>query len=226
MALQQAHIEAASTAHQQVLQRALSDYDGLRDMGHFQLRSFNPARLRAQGGLHPYDFACDWLNSISEIPRGDERHGPPLALWFYCPNPGRGKTHLAAGLALDLRSAGHAVSFLSARTYLDYLWAAPFDLRHQIRDYPGARAYLTVIDDLGRVGAGDGAAAEWDKLIDRRLTTRRWLIVTSQELPEQLLQRRAILDSTASRLQQMTRGLVLYFDGDDQRQAGAWDRGE
>ena len=65
---------------------------------------------------------------------------------------------------------------------------------------------------------GDGAAAEWDKLIDRRLVSRRWLIVTSQETPAELARRGAILDSTASRLALMTRGAVLYFDGDDMRQ--------
>lgn len=226
MQLQQAHQEAATEAHRQALQRALMNYDGLRDLEHMQLRAFNPARLRPRNGSHPYDVAVAWLGAVRETPRAEDRGGPPMALWFYCPNPGRGKTHLAAGLALELRAAGHAVSFLSARTYLDYLWAAPFELRQQIREYPGARAHLTVVDDLGRVGNGDGAAAEWDKLVDRRLVTRRWLIVTSQETPEALLRRGAILDSTASRLQQMTRGMILYFDGDDQRQAGAWDRGE
>lgn len=215
----EAHQQAATEAHRQTLQRAMMDYDGLADLARYQLRAFNPFRLRAVNGTHPYDLSTAWLNAIADAPKGDEREGPPLALWFYCPNPGRGKTHLAAGLALDLRSAGHVVSFLSARTYLDYLWATPLNLRAQVREYPGARAHLTVIDDLGRVGNSDGAAAEWDKLIDRRLTVRRWLIVTSQERPEDLLKRNAILDSTASRLQLMTRGKVLYFDGDDMRAA-------
>lgn len=221
-----AHQEAATEAHRQSLQRAMMDYDGLADLARYQLRAFNPNRLRATNRTHPYDLATAWLNSIAERGRGHEREGPPLALWFYCPNPGRGKTHLAAGMALDLRAGGHVVSFLSARTYLDYLWATPLNMRAQVREYPGARAHLTVIDDLGRVGNSDGAAAEWDKLIDRRLTTRRWLIVTSQETPDSLLKRGAILDSTASRLQLMTRGATLYFDGDDQREAGAWDKGE
>lgn len=215
---------AAEAALRDRLMAAAMDYDGLRRVQHLQLRGFVPARLRPVGGVHPYDVAVRWLAFIADLDRGDERSGPPLALWFHCPNPGRGKTHLAAGLAHDHKAAtGRPVCFLDTRTYLDRLWAARWEERPAIREFPASRAHLTVIDDLGRVGSGQGAAEEWDKLIDGRYLARRWTIITSQFTPDELLAEGRITDSTHSRLLSMTRGHLLYFDGDDQRRRSLED---
>lgn len=201
---------------------AAQDYDGLKRVAHLQLRSFNPARLRAVGAFHPYDVGTGWLMIIGELDRSELRgSGPPPALWFYCPNPGRGKTHLAAGLAHDHKAATRRpVAFVDGRTWPDLVWSTPWDRRIALRAHPGERAHLTVIDDIGRVGGGDGAADEWEKLVDLRYLAHKWTIFTSQMTPDDLLAAGRITDATHSRIRQMTRGRLIYFDGDDQRLAG------
>ena len=213
---------AASQAYRDRLMAAAQDYDGLKRVQHLQLLSFNPARLRAVGGIHPYDVGTGWLMIIGELDRSDVHGtGPPPALWFYCPNPGRGKTHLAAGLAMDHKAAtGRPVAFVDGRSYADEVWATPFEDRHRMRAFQGERAHLTVIDDIGRVGGGQGAADEWDKLVDLRYLAKKWTIFTAQMTPDDLLAEGRISDAAHSRIRQMTRGRLIYFDGDDQRLIG------
>lgn len=217
-----AHLAAAEGLMRERLMAAAMDYDGLRRVAHLQLIAFNPARLRSAGGLHPYDVATGWLMVVADMDHSDERGaGPPPALWFHCPNPGRGKTHLAAGLALDHKAAtGRPVCFLDMRTYPDRVWAAPWEQKETLRQFPGERAHLTVIDDLGRVDGGRGGVDEVDKLVDLRYLARKWTIITSQFTPDQLLELGRITDATHSRLLAMTRSRLLYFDGDDARRPG------
>jgi hypothetical protein len=205
-------------AHADALTDAAMNYDGLRHRQQFQLRAFNPARLRSTGGIHPYVIATRWAAHIVDLDHSDLETGPPPALWFYCPGPGRGKTHLATGIALDVKHAGRSACFLDGRTWLDRLWSATFAQRESMRAFPGERAHLTVVDDFCHTdGASGGARDEWDKLIDRRYISRRWTIFTAQATPDELLDRGAITDAAHSRIQHLTRGATLYFDGDDQR---------
>lgn len=211
----------AEAAYRERLRAAVADYDGLKRVAHLQLRSFNPARLRTVGAFHPYDIGTGWVMAIADLDRSELRgSGPPPALWFYCPNPGRGKTHLAAALALDHRNATQRpVAFVDGRTWADLVWATPWDQRLTLRQYPGERAHLTVFDDIGRVGGGNGTADEWEKLVDLRYLAQRWTIFTAQMTPDDLLAAERITDATHSRIRQMTRGRLIYFDGDDQRLA-------
>lgn len=216
----EALLAASSSQYQQRLAGAVMDRDGLREYNHLQLRSFNPGRLRPVDGVHPYhDVVLPWLTAVEQLERGREHTGPPLALWFYSPQPGRGKTHLAAGCAHDLKAEGHLVSFIDGRLYPELIWATPMEHRPTLRALPGRQARLTIIDDLGRVGGGQGASDEWDKLISLRYERRGWLIVTSQKTPDQLLAEGRIVNSTHSRLMGMTRETLITFDGEDMRRA-------
>jgi DNA replication protein DnaC len=194
---------------------------GLDQVAGMTLASFDPRRLRGDGESHPYTLAARWLAQIADAPLADyrDRAGPPAALYFYCPGKGRGKTHLAAALAWELRRTRELVCFLHEEGYCTRLWSVPFEQREAAIVAPAERAWLTVLDDLGRLNPGPGVQNAWDGLVNRRLLRRRWLLVTSNFTLEELLDRGTLSEAAYSRLHQMTRGEYVYFDGEDQRLA-------
>lgn len=185
------------------------------------LAGFDPRRLRGDAESHPYHAATSWLAEIADRPVADyhDLAGPPCALYFYSSGKGRGKTHLAAALANEMQRAHALICFLHEEAYCSRLWSCDFEQRESVIAVPGQRAWLTVIDDLGRMtpGRGGGVANAWDGLINRRWLARRWLIITSNYTLDELAQRGTLSDASYSRLRQMTRGNYVCFDGDDQR---------
>jgi hypothetical protein len=193
---------------------------GLERITHLTLASFVPQYLAGDEEAHPYHVATDWLAEIADLPeaRYDVAESPVCALFFYCPGRGRGKTHLAAALALEARRRGKLAAFVEENSFLDRLGSCPFKDREEVLRTPGERAWLTVIDDLGQKEApSDSVRNAWYGVINRRWLARGWTIITSNYTLDQLLARKTINEATYSRLMQMTRGSYVYFDGADRR---------
>lgn len=221
-AREQAYIHRAASYAAEVRRREADQLlagAGLDQVQGMTLERFDPRRLKGDDVSHPYQVASRWLATITERPLADyhDRSSPPAALYFYCPGKGRGKTHLAAGLAWELRRTREVVCFLHEEGYCTRLWSVPFEDRERAISVPSEKAWLTVLDDLGRLNPGPGVQNAWDGLLNRRWLRRRWLLVTSNFTLEELLERGTLSEASYSRLRQMTRGEYVYFDGEDQR---------
>lgn len=213
--------EAISAAKRQADVDALLAGVGLDQVAEMTLARFDPRRLAGDDDTHPYAVASRWLAQITDLPRADyhDPDGPAACLFFYCDGKGRGKTHLAAALAHELRRAHALVCFLHEEAYCSRLWSIEWGQREQAIAVPGQQAWLTVLDDLGRMPPGKGVAGVWDGLINRRWLERRWLLVTSNYTLDELAERGTLSEASFSRLRQMTRGEYVFFDGQDQRLA-------
>jgi hypothetical protein len=209
-----------AAARQAQAERELGD-TGLRRIAHFTLETFAAGWLAsAHPTDHPCTVATQWLAAIRGLPHGDLRAevGPAPALYFYSPGKGRGKTHLAAAIANAARAAGKLVAFLEETSYLERRWSCPLTELERLTALPGDRAWLTVIDDLGQRGKASPAVADaWYAVINRRWLRAGWTIFTSNRLPDELLAHGTINDATYSRLLQLIRRRVLYFNGRDRR---------
>ena len=98
-----------------------------------------------------YAAVTQWLRDIqiAQVVTSD-RLSPPAALYLHGPR-GRGKTHLAIALALDLYGRGRRVAILNERAYWHKLRGVAFGPEYEQLDAePGERAWFTVFDDLGR----------------------------------------------------------------------------
>lgn len=199
--------------------RLLGD-TGMGQVAGFTLDRFDPRRLRETAEIpHPYPLAARWVADITDRRCGDyhDPTAPPVALFFYCPGKGRGKTHLAAALAWEVRRRHSLTCFLHEEAFTSRLWACEFEEKERLLQLAGEQSWITVIDDLGRMQGGRGTQKAWYSIINRRWLARRWTIVTSNYTLPELEAQGTIDDATASRLHQMTRGEYLYFDGEDQR---------
>jgi hypothetical protein len=193
----------------------------------FTLASFNPHLLRADAPhAHPYQIASSWLaRALDYGRRADYRDpaSPPAALFFYSAEKGRGKTHLAAALANAAQQGDKLVAIIDEQHYLERAWGVPFERKALVTALPAERAWLTVIDDLGRRVPRQGSesvANEWDNVINPRWLTRGWTIITSNLDLDDLAAQGTINQASYSRLMQMTRGAYVEFDGTDQRLVG------
>jgi hypothetical protein len=92
-------LSGAPSAQQQVAQR-VDQVDDLAAVAHLTLDRFGAKRLSG-GEAHPLTAATRWIAQITSLPVADYHKGPPAALFFHSKGKGRGKTHLAAGLALQ-----------------------------------------------------------------------------------------------------------------------------
>ncbi len=188
------------------------------------LDTFDPGRL-AGAEEHPYRVATAWLARLLEYgQRGSYRDvaAPPTALFFYCPGKGRGKTHLASGILWAARRQ-RLTAFVEETSYLDRSWGCPMEQKEALAALPGERAWLTVVDDLGRREIGQSAAGvqnAWAALFVRRWLAVGWTIITSNWRLEELVSKRTIDDALYSRIKQMTRGEYVFFDGQDVRLEG------
>lgn len=199
--------------------RLLGD-TGMAQVAGFTLDRFDPRRLQETAEIpHPYPLATRWVADIIDRRCGDyhDPTAPPAALFFYCPGKGRGKTHLAAALAWEVRRRHSLTCFLHEEAFTSRLWACEFEEKERLLQLAGEQSWITVIDDLGRMQGGRGTQKAWYSVINRRWLARRWTIVTSNYTLAELEAQGTIDDATASRLHQMTRGEYLYFDGEDQR---------
>lgn len=208
--------------------QALSE-SGMAAYQHMTLQTFDPGRLRsATPDAHPYRIATQWLNAI--LATGDQAayhdpDSPPAALYFYYSGKGRGKTHLAAAIAWEAWRAGKRTAVLEETSYLRHRWGCSFEAMDALVALPAERAWLTVIDDLGRRPPGrdragqptDSIATAWFDVIGPRWLRRGWTIVTSNYTPEELWERGTIEDATYSRLMQMIGKRLICFDGEDVR---------
>jgi DNA replication protein DnaC len=188
----------------------------------FDLRRFEPQLLRNAAETHPYAIASNWLTAIDEADHGDygNINGPPVALYFYSPGPGSGKTHLAIGIAREAQRAGRKITVCDETRFMLYCWSASLAERERAIVRAAEQTWLTVIDDLGQktpARNSDSIATTWYDVINRRWLARRWLIITSNFTLDELVARGSINDATFSRIYQMTAGVYVYFDADDHR---------
>lgn len=197
------------------------DIEHLERTGALTLAAFDPSRMVDS---YPYDTAVQWLTDIQarNVIVSYRGEGPPAALFFHGQR-GRGKTHLAIALLLKARSEGRRVAVLNEKKYLHQTRTVPFGppLEALVAE-PGERAWLTVIDDIGKhrpEDERDRARIQnaWYSVLDRRYNARRWLILTSEKTLDQLVHQGTIDDSLYGRIYEMTRGAHLFFDGPDQR---------
>lgn len=201
----------------------------MEQVAHFQLATFEPERLLGAGDEHPFNIATSWLAQILDRRCGDYRDpdAPQAALYFYAPSDGkgdegtgRGKTHLAAGLLWEAHRQRKLTVYVDEYRYIDRYLGADLSEHEALAGLPGERAWLTLIDDIGRrqiAGKGAGIQSAWADLITRRWNARGWTIITSNWTLEELVDRKTIDLAIYSRLYQMTRGEYVVFDGVDQR---------
>jgi predicted ATPase len=145
---------------------------------------------------------------------------PPAAIWVYSDGKGRGKTHLAAGAFHAARQAQKLACFIEENSYLRRRWGCDFEEVEQVVNLPADRAWLTVIDDLGRrqgMKNMQAVANVWFEVFNQRWLKRGWTVVTSNYTPEQLFDLGTLDDATYSRVRQMTRGYLVRCTGDDYR---------
>jgi IstB-like ATP binding protein len=94
--------------------------------------------------------------------------------------PGTGKTHLATGIAIRARQAGHRVLFATASQWVDRLAAAHASGKLQAELARLARYPLLVIDEVGYIPFEPEAANLFFQLVSGRYE-RASLIVTSNK---------------------------------------------
>lgn len=191
------------------------------------LERFRPGWLAGErDGSHVQRRALGWLEQI--LPRERASYGdpdsPPAALLCTSPTRGCGKTHLAVALGLEARRQGRRVAFVEEGQFLRRYWGCRLEEQPRLLRLLAERAWLTIIDDLGRrsvrrdAGSASSTVADvWDALLGRRHELGGWTIITSNATPDELLARGTINASTYSRLAQMTGRQYLFFDGVDRR---------
>lgn len=213
-----ASLSQASIARQAEMRGAPRSRIG--DYRHMVLPAFNPALLT--DGFKLVEQLRGWLDRtlLARQCAEDYRTPATCALWFYSAGRGRGKTHLAAALAMLARDAGRLVAIVDEQRFVDELWAASFEARPELIRLPAEQSHITIFDDIGvRQNPTSGLRDVWYSLISPRWLGRRWAIFTSNHTPEQLAERGTIDDRVYSRIKQMTQGRIVSFDGTDQRLA-------
>ena len=193
----------------------------IRAYQHFSLDTFDPSRLI--GGDKLARAAVRWLELSSALPFADRTYAnPPCCLFFHSSGKGRGKTHLAAGIAMAARTMGKQISILDETPFAEQYWAADLEQKRALTIGPSDKAWLSVFDDMGgRENTPAGLRDMWYDLIGPRWLKRGWTIITSNWTLEELIARGSIDDRVYSRLFQMTGGKIISFDGADQRLIGA-----
>lgn len=211
-----ASLSQASAAQQAAVRGAPTSRVG--DYRHMTMAAFNPALLI--GGFPLVRQLESWLARVVPAAQCAEDYRTPAtcALWFYSAGRGRGKTHLAAALALAAREAERLVAIVDELNFVNEYWAASLEARPELVRLPAEQAHLTVYDDIGvRENTPAGLRDAWYALISPRWLGRRWAIFTSNFTPDELAARGTIDDRVYSRIMQMTQGRVVAFDGSDQR---------
>jgi hypothetical protein len=193
---------------------------------HMTLERFDQTLLRNDvGDAHPYTVGTSWLRAIEAYgPRADvtDSNSPPQALYFYSPQPGCGKTHLAAGLGYHARDVfDRRVAVIIEDAFLQQVWGVSLADKGALLDRLAVRPWLTIIDALGqREDVRASVRNEYYALINRRYSCGGWTVMTSNFTPDELVEYGVLHPYAYSRLVAMIGGQVLYFDGEDRRGLG------
>lgn len=213
-----AHELTEKSIEMQVRQRVELPETNLRHIQHLTLDT-----LRGNGIDQPLAVTRKWLQAILKQPFAPGYNdGQPTALYFYSPGKGRGKTHLAAGLALAAAAHGKLVAWADEISYIERFWAASLEEKARLSRLPGEQAWLTILDDIGqRESTPAGLRDAWYDVLNPRWLKRGWTIITSNKTPEELQATGTLNEASYSRLVQMTRGQFISFNGNDYRLGGA-----
>ncbi len=219
-AVERSNARSAAAVELQADMRVPPVVSDVRAIQDFTLDTFDAARL--VGGDKLLGAGRAWLEKALTLPYADRSYdNPRCCLFFYSPGKGRGKTHLAGGIALAARAAGKLVAFTDEISFIERYWAASLEQRAQIAHLPAEQAWLTVFDDMGsRENTPAGVRDAWYDLIGPRWLKRGWTIITSNRTLDELVDHGTIDDRIYSRLYQMTQGKIVTFDGSDQRLTG------
>jgi len=215
-------VEQYRAQRMQEIDRATLGDPGGQLVAQLTMDAFHREWLKEAEGRHPYDLALRWFAAIKDRDGPDRAgEGPPPALYFHCRGKGRGKTHLAAALLNLARDALRRVAFIEELSYLSRYRHMDFGMaREALLALPGSKAWLTVIDDLGRLEPGKNPASvqnAWNDVISRRYMAQAWTVFTSNYTIDELIVRGTIDDAAYSRIYEMTRGQIVVFDGEDRR---------
>lgn len=211
-------VVAAAQRRQYERDEALLGDPGAKRIQRFQLSTFDPNLLTAETpAQHPYTVVTEWLVSVLQ-----NEQDIATALYLYSPGKGRGKTHLAAALYWEVRNLHHRrVAFVEELSYLSLAWNTPFGPgKEALIQLPAEDAWFTVFDDMGRRTPGENPAGvqnAWSDLIGRRYLAAKPTIFTSNYMPEELFKRKTIDEASLSRICEMTRNRLVFFDGHDVR---------
>jgi DNA replication protein DnaC len=124
---------------------------------------------------------------------------------------------------LAARDRSHRVAILNEKKYLHQTRSVEFGPPFEaLIAEPGERAWLTVIDDIGKHRIESEAdrnrvQSAWYAVLDRRYNRRRWTIFTSEKTLDELVDQGTIDDALYGRLYEMTRGICIPFAGPDRR---------
>lgn len=217
-----------------VSQRGVGRQRGTRGIENELGAAYDIRTLAQQMTREPFDVdlcpawpqLIGWLRGIhAQAVVTGYRAGAPAALFLVGPR-GRGKTRTAIELALEADRLDRRVALVNEQKYLTQLRGVPFGPAYEaLMAEPGERAWLTVVDDIGKhriTSDTDRAHVQnaWYGLLDRRYNRRGWTILTSEQTLDQLVAAGTIDDSLYSRLYEMTRGATVPYTGADLRLRG------
>lgn len=199
----------------QILERAARRRDRI-DLGVLAPLAAKPFDVRRLTPSHVYARCLQWLDTALRYDHAPEDSA--AALYLYSGTTGTGKSHLAALVAQRAVDRGRYVCVIDEHTYFSQYASLPRDDLDELTDKLARRAWLLVIDDLGRrERATDTLRDAWHVIIDGRHRARGWTIVTSNVAPSSLVARGTLTDATASRLHALTGHRVIGLGGEDQR---------
>jgi predicted ATPase len=220
-----AHDEEQQAQHEEQARTAYARrvrHSGLGALNGMTLQTFHRSWLTpSPDGTHPLDVVTAWLRDVVDYGGSAnyrDVHSPPACLYLHSRGKGRGKTHLAAALGWWALEHGQMVAWVDELGYTRRRSALPFEQIEALVSYPADAAWLTIIDGLGeREDPPASVANAWHELINPRWLRGGWMVITSNDTPDELVRNGTIGDATYSRLQQMTAGYVVACVGRDAR---------
>lgn len=186
----------------------------------FMHTPYDPQRCTPPGTARA---AIEWIHTA--IATGDRapdyESSPAAAIYLHSPGAGTGKTHLAAYLAGRAIAAGRRVMVIDEIDFFPRYWSTPIEDRAGLLELITMRAWLLVVDDIGRRESRTAAVRDtWHAIIGQRYYQRGWCIFTSNYTPDQLESAGTISDFTSSRLEHYTQHRIVSLGGVDQRAGG------